>query len=389
MELIKSNIARSISSSVLVGVLFLTTYASAQSPRHPELRFRRQTNGSLALGGRGPVVDLCNGNDHQPRAGGSAFEIFQTQNSGRDACMTVHRNPSRRGNLRNDYIFGEWSEIDNALIRESQRPSDTNRNMSYFIDINSSNNVYHGGYGWWSRNGQGRQDIVEFYVVEGWNDRRDPIFGMDYVRSYSSGGNMYDLYVHRNITAGSVFGTRTFTQIKCVRQGVTRRANRERGGDNSGFVGNGRFSGEIIWETHFRQMQRAGYTPQDIFEISYTVEGFGRDSRARFLLNASFRSTNRRFNFKTLDAGLDAVAVTENSEVSVSPNPTSGQFVVNSNEGNDTTVQVFDINGALLEEIQSDSATIEMNLGSNLAPGLYIVKTATSGSTTTHKLVVR
>jgi len=387
MKLIKSNVTKSISSSVLLGVLFFTATVNAQSPRHPELTFRRQDNGSLTTGTRGPVVDLCDGNDHQPSTGGSTFEIFQTKNAGRDACMTVHRNPARRGNLRNDYLFGEWSEIDNALIRESQRPSDTNRSMSYFIDINSSNNVYHGGYGWWSRNGAGTQDIVEFYVVEGWNDRENPIFGMEYIRSYSSGGNMYDLYIHEDITAGTVFGTRTFTQIKCVRQGTTRRANQQRGGDNSGFVGNGRFSGVIAWETHFRQMQRAGFTPQDIFELSYTVEGFGRSSRARFLLNATFRRTNRRFNFKSLDEGL--VTVANQPEVRILPNPASGTFSVITNQANDTTVQIFDLNGALVEETQSNSEAIKMNVNGSLTPGLYIAKVTNSQTTTTQKLVIQ
>ncbi len=390
MKLIKKKVAKTFSSIALLGIFISSVAVSAQSPRHPELTFRRQSNGSLTTSSRGAVVDLCDGNDHQPRAGNSTFEIFQTQNSGRDACMSVHRNPARRGNLRNDYLFGEWSEIDNALIRESQRPSDTNRNMSYFIDITSRNNVYHGGYGWWSRNGAGREDIIEFYVVEGWNDRENPIFGMDYIRSYSSGGNMYDLYVNRDITAGTVFGTRTFTQIKCVRQGTTRRANRQRGGDNSGFVGNGRFSGVIAWETHFRQMLRAGFRPLEIFELSYTVEGFDTSSEARFLLNATFTNTTRRFNFATLPSGKELTTVANKPEMSVSPNPTSGEFVVSTNNDTGSTVQVYDLNGTLVLETQSSDTSIEMNGAAALASGLYIVKViGEDGTTSTEKLVIR
>ncbi len=377
MKSIKKKITKTFSSMAFLGVFISSVAVSAQSPRHPELTLRRQNNGTISTGGRGAVVDLCDGEDHQPRVGGSTFEIFQTKNRGRDACMTVHRNPATRGNLRNDYLFGEWSEIDNALIRESQRPSDTNRSMSYYIDITSRNNVYHGGYGWWSRDGAGRNDIVEFYVVEGWNDRSNPIFGMDFVRSYTSGGVDYDLYVHRNITAGTVFGTRTFTQIKCVRQ------------DGQGHVGNGAFSGNIAWETHFRQMQRAGYTPEDIFEISYTVEGFSRTSEAQFLLNATFRATNRRFNFKSLD-GENLTTVANKPEVSVSPNPTSGEFIVNTNSNTGSTVQVYDINGALVLETQSSDTSIEMNSGAGLASGLYIVKViGEDGTTSTKKLVIR
>ena len=358
---------------LLAGTVMTITCANAQSPRHPQ------------IGG-----DYCTGGDHQPEFGGSTFEIFQTQNSGRDACMTVHRNPARRGDLRREYLAGSWSEIDNALIRESQRPSDTNRSMSYFININSRNNVYHGGYGWWSRNGAGNDDIVEFYVVEGWNDRENPIFGMDYIRSYSSGGNMYDLYVQENITAGTVFGTRTFTQIKCVRQGTTRRANREQGGDNSGFVGNGRFGGTIIWETHFRQMERAGYTPQDIFEVSYTVEGFGRSSEATFLLNATFTNTRRRFNFGQKSLNQTVATVANNEDVTVYPNPTSGAFTVNTNDiSEESLVQIYGVNGILISESQSTDASVTMNSQSNLSPGIYLVKVTNSENNSTHKLVVQ
>lgn len=385
MKLIKTKIRKTFSCLATLGIIFSVASVNAQRRQSAteQEHDRRASHPRIRANS-----NFCNGADHQFATRGSTFEVFQTQNTGRDACMTVYFNPNERGALRNNYMVGSWSEVDNVLIRESQRPSDTNRFMSYLIDIESRNNVYHGGYGWWSRNGAGREDIVEFYVVEGWNNRADPIFGMERAKdsqgrniNYRSNGNDYQLYRHDNITAGTVFdggAVRTFTQFKAVRV------------NSQGHVGNGRFTGSIAWETHFNQMNRTpDKTPQEIFEISYTVEGFATSSEADFILNATFRTTDRRFNFKSLD-GENLTTVANKPEVSVSPNPTSGEFVVNTNNDTGSTVQLYDLNGALVLETQSTDASIEMNRAAALASGLYIVKViGEDGTTSTEKLVIQ
>lgn len=302
----------------------------------------------------------CGGNQYISQ-GGSFFEQFQTDDvSGSNACISV------TSNYGGD-CTGSWSKIGNALIRESKRPSNTNTNMSYYINISASGNVYHGGYGWWSYNGGGTQSIAEFYVVEGYNTKSNATYGMrNLKRDYWVDGSWYEIWVAWKRNKGTVWGDRNFRQIKCVRKSQK---------------GMGLETGQISWPRHFQAMAEAGYSPQTIFEISYVVEGFGygNTSNTSFYLNASFYGAK----------SLDDVNTTPGAITSVSPNPTSGEFFVKTNGVVQNTVTIYDLNGRMLSESIVDGPVSSFNSDSSLLSGIYIVKVSNSENTDTHKLVIQ
>ncbi len=206
----------------------------------------------------------------------TTFELFKSTTGG-SACMNILN--ASNGQKRVD---GSWSgNIDNVLIRESKRqnPSTSDR-LSYSISLSQmDNNVYHGAYGWWS-GGSGVNGVVEWYVVQGYNNKSNPTFGMNRVGStYTDAGGTYEVWIKDITNQGSVYsGVTNFTQVKCVRtSSVARTSNRT-----------------LNLQTHFNNMisQTRLSTVGTLFESSYSVEGFGSTSRAVFNLDVTFASAN-------------------------------------------------------------------------------------------------
>jgi len=299
-------------------------------------------------------------------SGRTIYEMWQDYG---DACFTPH----------NWDVSGKWSNVGNVLVRESlRRETDSrgrvtqqptrNTRIDYNIKVNSwSGNVYHGAYGWWSKNGAGEDDVVEWYVVDSYRDINNPTFGMTPVgEPYRLGKAYYQIYTRQMRNAPSVFAdSDNFTQVKCVR--TTSKNKSARGG--------------MHLRAHFDKIKSiAGITDKTLFEISYKIEGFGGcntcTSKANFRLNATFTS------LKDIDD------VTNEDEIIISPNPTKGAFQVNTSS-EDALIQIFDLSGRLVKQIQTSNNISTLNESSELNSGMYIISVTSNGKITNQKLVVQ
>lgn len=313
-----------------------------------------------------------------PTVGNSTFELFQDRSDSNGRMNVINSSASFGGN---------WSDISNTLIRESARDGQANSRsgLNYTYNIRSiSGNVFHGGYGWWSQNSEGDQNIVEFYVVEGWVNRADPIFGMTKTSlSYTADGGTYEVYFSEKRGLPSVFGIRNFLQIKAVRT-----ANK----------GRGKKRGRISFKRHFDQWRSFSREPRNrqnssirkfgsrgIHEISYLFEGFGGEgspgSSVNFSANATF--------FGLSNPSRKELSEVSNSETTIYPNPTSGEFTVEGNTEEETTISIYNLNGSLVAETITNEPATNFNADGALASGIYIVKITNGTITTTEKLVVQ
>ncbi len=297
--------------------------------------------------------------------GRTVYEMWQDYG---DTCFTPH-----------DWdVSGKWSNVGNTLVRESlrrevvngrvvQQPTRDTR-IDYKITVNSwSGNVYHGAYGWWSKDGKGVNNVVEWYVVDSYRNIADPTYGMTKVGNpYTIGKATYQIYTRNMVNAPSVWAdSDNFTQIKCVRTTSKSRTA----------------SGGMHLRAHFNKINSiAKITDQTLYEISYKIEGFGGcdtcTSSANFRLNATFTQLKE----------LDDVA--NEATISVSPNPTNGAFKVNTNSEN-AIIKVFDISGRLMLQLKSTEAITALNESRELPTGMYIISVTGNGITTTEKLVVQ
>ncbi len=297
--------------------------------------------------------------------GRTVYEMWQDYG---DTCFTPH-----------DWdVSGKWNNVGNTLVRESlrrevvngrvvQQPTRDTR-IDYKIKVNSwGGNVYHGAYGWWSKDGAGVNNVVEWYVVDSYRNIADPTYGMTKVGNpYTLGRASYQIYTRNMVNAPSVWANSdNFTQIKCVRTTSKSRTA----------------SGGMHLRAHFNKINSiANIADQTLYEISYKIEGFGGcdtcSSSANFRLNATFTQLKE----------LDDVA--NEATITVSPNPTNGAFEVTTNSDN-ATIQVFNINGQLVSELENTEAITTLNESGELPTGMYIVSVTSNGSTTTEKLVVR
>lgn len=297
--------------------------------------------------------------------GRTVYEMWQDYG---DACFTPH----------NWDVSGKWSNVGNVLVRESlRRETDSrgrvtqqptrNTRIDYNITVNNwSGNVYHGAYGWWSKDGAGKDDIVEWYVVDSYRDINNPTYGMTPVGSpYRLGRAYYQIYTRQMRNAPSVFaGSDNFTQVKCVR--TTSKDKSARGG--------------MHLRAHFDKIKSiAGISDKTLFEISYKIEGYGAcntcTSKADFRLNATFTSLKE----------VDEVAGEE--ALLISPNPTNGAFQVNTSAA-DAMIHVYTINGQLVKQLQANDSLTTLNESGDLDTGMYIVSVTTNAKTVHKKLVI-
>ena len=298
----------------------------------------------------------------QSPRGRTVYEMWQDRG---DTCFTPH-----------DWdVSGKWNNVGNTLVRESlrrvvdrngrviQQPT-RNTRIDYKIKVNSwAGNTYHGAYGWWSKDGAGVDDVVEWYVVDSYRNINHPTAEMTKVgEPYKLGSAHYQIWTRNMVNKPSVWADRdNFTQIKCVRTTSKSRTA----------------SGGMHLRAHFNRIKDiANIDDQTLYEISYKIEGYGNTSKANFRLNATFTA------LKDLDEAAAEAAIT------VSPNPTNGAFEVTTNS-EDATIQVFDISGRLVTELESSESIATLNESGELAAGMYIVSVTSNGSTTSEKLVVQ
>jgi len=323
----------------------------------------------------GPINDVS---FRSIKRGRSNFTFFQSKTEG-NAEMTVL---SKRGSEK---LSGKWSTIGNALIRESFQRNEENVEMSYTYNIKRMiGNVYHGGYGFWASGKRNQEkNIVEFYVVEGYNDLSNVIFGMKKTDiKYKSNGSEYEVYYDPK-NQGTVYQEGIdlpFLQIKIVR--TTSKGKRQK-------------SGKIIWRDHFNQLRKKHrsnrnhrifrqFLPRNIFEVSYLFEGFGRLEDDGGTSTVDF-DLDARFSVKS----SKELSEVSNSETTIYPNPTSGEFTVEGNTEEETTISIYNLNGSLVAETITNEPATNFNADGALASGIYIVKITNGTITTTEKLVVQ
>ena len=76
-------------------------------------------------------------------------------------------------------------------------------------------------------------------------------------------------------------------------------------------------------------------------------------------------------------------------EVKLSPNPTSGSFVVKYPSNTFTSVVIFDVSGKKIEELKISNGSTGLTINSRLVPGTYIIRLNGDGRVANKKLVVR
>ncbi len=192
-------------------------------------------------------------------SGSSTFELWQDRftNCNSNARMTVRNNQT---------FSASWSNVFNALARESIRPGNSNTRIGYrYTQRRLDGNSFWGAYGWWRTNNN-NNTIVEYYVVEDYNLKSNATYGMDYIRNYKANGNTYELWTDTR-TGPTVYtsGNAPFTQVKSIRVPANR-------ANSSGIS-----TGTIDMGTHFTQWAAQGgnLILGTLFEVSLKVEGFG------------------------------------------------------------------------------------------------------------------
>ncbi len=300
---------------------------------------------------------------------GNVFELFQT--SGENGCATVYENGSARE------VDGTWSSLSrngNILIRESKRNSPSvNDNISYDISLSKMDgNTFHGGYGW-SQNATGAVDsTVEWYIVQGYNNKSNPTSGMiNTGDTYFIDGATYEVWYKDVFGAPSVYsGNDNFTQIKCVRRSSVAKNSRRT-------LTTSRHIQEMINHTKIR-------TIGTLFEVSYKVEGFGNTSAADFTLDASFpRNSNKSqaTAFKTESA---------QKAISVFPNPATDHFSLKLNGIANAQVMITDLLGKVIYNKAITDSHLELKKGNTFTSGLYLIAVTDEFKNTYHtKLLLK
>ena len=168
--------------------------------------------------------------------GGFTYEYWKDYGGG---CMTLN-------NGGNFYI--DWYNIGNLLARKGLRPGVKNQTVTYGANYQPNGNSYLCVYGWT------RSPLIEYYIVESWGDWRPP--GATSVGTVTSDGGTYDLYRTYRHQQPSIDGDMTnFYQYWSVRTSK-------------------RTSGTVTCENHFNAWENQGWTLGNLFEVSFTVEGY-------------------------------------------------------------------------------------------------------------------
>lgn len=311
---------------------------------------------------------------------GNVFELFENSSS-INGQMTIVNNIS----IKN----AKWSNMPssgNILIRESNRGSRANTQTKVVYSYNireMSGNVYAGAYGWWKANNSTFDNMCEFYVVDVYNNKSNPTFGMTRVsgQDYSMDGGTYELYYSFK-NQGNVYSSsnKPFIQIKAVRK-VSRRTSGNQG------------STTISMAKHFTKWRNLAassssgsslkqFSPRKIFENSFVFEGFGSDSKLDCNFNAGFASQAKSNDEEDQVIDVNKPAVID---LVVYPNPALGQVTVEVSSLEPVTVSVFSLSGQLMTETKTTTGRATLNMNNTLPAGIYIVRTSEGNS---RKLVI-
>jgi len=103
--------------------------------------------------------------------------------------------------------------------------------------------------------------------------------------------------------------------------------------------------------------------------------------------SASLRSL--QINEQNIDGGNNAVDLAS-SLVTVSPNPTTGNFIIDFGAGNEegNAVKISDISGKVVFVADNLSQTASIDLSGN-AKGVYFIQTNSNGKTNVQKIILK
>lgn len=134
------------------------------------------------------------------------------------------------------------------------------------------------------------------------------------------------------------------------------------------------------------------YFTQDSLDLSTTSANFNFNPGEYRLY-----TSKRIISHDIFPEGIDDNSYsTGNSSIKIWPNPNNGQFIVSYNsKGNEiVTVSIFSIVGQKVYEQKVNESTLgvnttNINLDSNLSPGIYLVRLQTGRQISTGKIIVR
>jgi hypothetical protein len=302
------------------------------------------------------------------KVGSSVFELWQDrdENCASDAEITVKSNKT---------FSAKWSNVFNALAREAVRPGSSNTKITYkYTERKLLGNSFWGGYGWW-REATGDKTIVEYYVVEDYNNKTNATFGMDFIRSYTANNRAYELWLDKR-TGPTVYADKDleFIQIKAVRA----KPNRASGKSGAPLVS----MGTIDMGTHFTEWAKEGkdYTLGDLFEVSLKVEGYGGDNEftevdctmdATFSKGTSF--SGKQIGNKTVNLDVTAKAIR------VFPNPANASFTISTKGVSSGIVTITDLKGRKVYQDSIAEENLKITTAqANLGSGIYFIEVASN-----------
>jgi len=124
------------------------------------------------------------------------------------------------------------------------------------------------------------------------------------------------------------------------------------------------------------------YFPQQTTYFDYIVFMFDRDHMG----NGSANSTFYFDDIKQLSSASIGINNHEINELSVFPNPANSQWTIYSEDNDITLVEVFDLQGKLMLNLNPNSPVAKINT-SDLVKGIYFSKISTNLGTSTVRLV--
>ncbi len=190
---------------------------------------------------------------------GYRYELWNQYSKGQ-ACMTLGK-----GAL----FSGEWKDVENYLSRRGLNYDKTLKhheignfravyNCDYRPSREKGGNSYLSVYGWTV------DPLVEFYIIEDWQNWI-PSMAADAILkgTLSANGSIYDIYEYTRVNQPSIVGITTFRQYFSIRRDK-------------------RQNGTIDISEHFNKWESLGLQLGKMHEVSFVVEGYHNSGKFNF-----------------------------------------------------------------------------------------------------------
>ena len=276
---------------------------------------------------------------------GYDYEFWKDVGNG---TMTIN------GTTSNGAFSCEWSKTsgtNNFLARSGKKLGCTqtysqygNISLNYSVPTYSpSGTSYLAVYGWT------RDPLVEWYIVENWNNY-NPSSGASKVGSVTVDGGTYDILKTTRTNKPSIDGDKTFEQYWSVRTSK-------------------RTSGTVNVAEHFKAWEKAGFKMSGkLYEVSFVVEGYDGSGKANvqtMQLTMGGSSTTTTTAAATTAATTTKAATTTASSSGGDTKYTFSNLSFNTNTG----VSSYSVNssGALTVNYPGQYKEVKYNLPSNLS----------------------